>query len=776
MPVKNIHNFLKENVQLFKDFPDESLQKIIDESRVVTFEANEAIIEFGEEGRFLGVLIDGEAVASNTDNNGQSHRLWVMKSGDIFGEMSLMTGDRTIADVIGLTRCTALIIPQSVFSTALVTRPSAIQYLSKVIADRLKNTPPVNQMSPGLKTTASEKKQDPYGFKLQSATPEKILVINCGSSSLKYHVFNTADENKNAFGNIEKIGETGTKHTINTSGGKKSIDLPKGDHAGAFSSMVEELTSASVIKDPGEISAIGHRIVQGGDRFSGAEVVTEEVINAIDELSEFAPNHNRVHVVGIREAQKAFPGALQVVVFDTAFHHTLPPYAYLYGFPYEFYEKNKIRKYGFHGTSHAYVALKGSQTIDRHFNELEIVSCHLGNGSSITAIDHGRSIDTSMGLTPTDGLIMGTRSGSIDPVALIHIMKDRNLSSKEAERLVTRESGLIGISGLSNDMRVLEKAAQEGNHKALLAIKIFSYQIRKYIGSYIAAMGGIDLLIFTGGIGQGSSTVRSLACEGLGYMGIKIDEAKNRAANGFAEVCDISAEFSRVKTLVVPTNEELMIARETLRTLNKHHITRIISSTRPKVVPIEVSAHHIHLSQEHVEALFGKGHKLTNQSELSQPGQFACAEKLNLIGPKGRIERVRVLGPVRKETQVEIAMTEQFKLGINPPVRESGDIKDTPGVTLEGPAGTITIEKGVICALRHIHMTPEDALGMGLTDRIKVRVRIENSGRDLIFGDVLVRVHPSFRLAMHIDTDEANAAGIKTGDVGHIESIQNQIV
>ncbi|GAG05154.1 unnamed protein product, partial [marine sediment metagenome] len=270
------------------------------------------------------------------------------------------------------------------------------------------------------------------------------------------------------------------------------------------------------------------------------------------------------------------------------------------------------------------------------------------------------------------------------------------------------------------------------------------------------AMGGLDVLVFTAGIGQGSFGVRSLACQGLGYMGIYLNEDKNRMARGSDRIDDISTDDAPVRALIIPTNEEQMIAREILRTLNRRHGTKIIRTQEPTPIPVEVSAHHVHLSQQHVEGLFGPGRQLTFEQELSQSGQYASREKLALIGPKGKVERVRVLGPTRKETQIEISMTEQFKLGIHPPIRESGDIEDSPGITIEGAKGNITTDRGVICALRHIHMSPEDALRFGLRDKDMVLVRVEGE-RELIFGDVLIRVHPSFQLAMHIDTDEANA-------------------
>jgi acetate kinase len=286
-------------------------------------------------------------------------------------------------------------------------------------------------------------------------------------------------------------------------------------------------------------------------------------------------------------------------------------------------------------------------------------------------------------------------------------------------------------------------------------------------------MGGLDVVVFTGGVGQGSEIVRALSLQGLSSMGIHLDEERNRTARGFDEVCRISTDDSKVTVLVVPTDEERMMAREALRTLSRSYLGRALETRTRQPFLVEVSAHHIHLTQEHVEALFGKGHQLTPVAELSQPGQFACAEQLTVAGPKGKIERVRVLGPTRKATQVEIAMTEQFKLGVHPPIRESGDLKDTPGCTLEGPVGSVVLSQGVICALRHIHMTPADALSYGVRDKSFVRVKVSGD-REMVFGDVLVRVDPNFALAMHIDTDEGNAANVQTGARGYIEGIQSQ--
>jgi acetate kinase len=628
---------------------------------------------------------------------------------------------------------------------------------------------------PSTAAAALAQSPDPYGLKLKGERPEKILVINCGSSSLKYSFYDTADEARHAGGQVERIGLSGTRHAYHGPKGELTSELPQGGFAEAFKAMLAALTAkeTGVIGGAGEVSVVAHRVVHGGERFTAATVITDEVLAQIEALNPLAPLHNPVNIAGIREMQRLFPAVPHVAVFDTAFHHTLPAYAYLYGLPYELYEQRGVRRYGFHGTSHAYVALRAAQFLKRRPNELEIVSCHLGNGSSLCAIDHGRSVDTTMGFTPTEGLIMGTRCGDVDAGVFAFLERTLGLTATECEDLLNKKSGLLGLSGVSSDMREVIAAADQGNHRSLVALKAYCYQVRKGIGAYVAAMGGLDAVVFTGGIGQGSDMVRALALQGLDCMGIRLDAERNRTARGFHEVSRISADDSTVDVLVVPTDEERMMAREALRALSRSYVGRVLAAQKQEPFLVEVSAHHVHLTQAHVEALYGAGHQLTRHTDLSQPGQFSCKEQVTLVGPKGRIERVRVLGPVRKATQVEIAMTEQFKLGVHPPVRESGDIAGTPGCTLEGTAGSVTIERGVICALRHIHMTPADALRYGVRDKSFVRVRIAGD-RELVFGDVLVRVDPNFRLAMHLDTDEGNAAGIETGAQGFIDGIQEE--
>jgi acetate kinase len=763
--------FLKEHVPLLQDFSAERLQQLVDASRTVSFEAREAIMHRGEEAAYLGVVVSGMVSASVLGDGSARQALGQLKAGDTFNEMALMTGDPIVADFIAESRCDVLLIPVSVFQSVIVAEPSAVQRISRTITERMKSV----WRDPVKAGAAFHEGDDPYGLKLKGERPEKILVINCGSSSLKYCFYDTAEESRQARGQVERIKLEGTKLVHRGAKGESKRELPKGDFADAFKAMVAELTSkeTGVIGGASDISVVAHRVVHGGEKFTEGALITDELLADIEALNPLAPLHNPVMVAGIREMRRLFPAVPHVAVFDTAFHHTLPAYAFLYGLPYELYEKKKVRRYGFHGASHHYVSLRAAQFLERRPNALQLVSCHLGNGASLCAVDHGRSVDTTMGFTPVEGLIMGTRSGDLDVGVVAFLERTDGMTASQSEEMLNKKSGLLGLSGVSSDLREILKAADEGHHRALLALKTYCYRVRKYIGAYVASMGGLDAVLFTGGVGQGSAEVRALALQGLDCMGIKLDPQRNRDARGFDEVCRISTDDSEVAVLVVPTDEERMMAREALRTLNRSYIVRALEAQKQRSFLVEVSAHHIHLTQEHVEALFGPGHQLTKHADLSQPGQYACKEQLAIAGPKGRIERVRVLGPTRKYSQVEIAMTEQFKLGLHPPIRESGDIADTPGCTLEGTAGSVQIDRGVICAFRHIHMTPADALGYGVRDKSIVRVRITGD-RELEFGDVLVRVDPSFALAMHIDTDEANAANVKTGAQGFIAGIQNE--
>lgn len=392
----------------------------------------------------------------------------------------------------------------------------------------------------------------------------KVLVINCGSSSLKYQLIDMDGEAVLCKGLCERIGIEGSKIVHKAHGKEWEEEVPFPTHTEAFMKVVEMMTTGegAVVKDKSEISAIGHRVVQGAEFFTKSEIVTDAIIDKIEEIAPLAPVHNMAHVQGLRSAKAVFGASVpNVVVFDTTFHQTMPPKAYMYGVPYEMYEKYSIRRYGAHGTSHRYVSMAAAQYLGKDAKDIKMVTCHLGNGSSITAVDGGKCVDTSMGLTPLAGVLMGTRCGDIDPSVVTYMEQKLGIHGQEMADYLNKKSGLLGISGVSSDKRDVEKAAAEGNARAKLASDMLNYQIKKYVGAYAAAMGGIDCLVFTGGIGENDGYVRSEVCKNMEFLGISIDAEKNKLRG--MDINDITGEGSRVKVLVVCTNEELMIARDT---------------------------------------------------------------------------------------------------------------------------------------------------------------------------------------------------------------------
>ena len=395
-----------------------------------------------------------------------------------------------------------------------------------------------------------------------------VLVVNAGSSSLKYQLLDTATENVLAKGLCERIGIENSKLNHTPNGGDKIvIEKDMKDHSDAIAMVLEALTDKEhgVIADMSEISAVGHRVVHGGELFSGSVIINEEVKAAMRECIPLAPLHNPANLIGIEACEKSMPGVPQVGVFDTAFHQTMPREAYMYALPYELYTENKIRRYGFHGTSHKYVSERTADILGKDIKDLKIITCHLGNGSSITAVDGGKSVATSMGLTPLAGVAMGTRCGSIDPAIIKFIADSKGLNLDEIDTLLNKESGVYGISGVSSDFRDLDAAAKEGNERAVLALDLFVYTVRKYIGQYAVQMGGVDVVVFTAGVGENDGKMRERITENLEFLGISVNKEKNASARGVE--CDVSADDSKVKVLVVPTNEELMIARETAQLL-----------------------------------------------------------------------------------------------------------------------------------------------------------------------------------------------------------------
>ena len=565
----------------------------------------------------------------------------------------------------------------------------------------------------------------------------QVLAVNCGSSSLKCALIDARSG--------VRLREVQLQ------------DLATGDMGATMERALAQLDHAAGAQ------AVVHRVVHGGREFSVPVVVDDALLARLQELDALAPLHNPPALAALRAARAHLP-VPHVAVFDTAFHATLPPRAREYALPRGVRDRFGIRRYGFHGISHAYVMRAAAQFLRRPPQELRIVSCHLGNGASVAAIEYGRSVDTSMGMTPLEGLVMGTRAGDLDPGILVHLWREGGYDAQRLDALLNRESGLAGLTG-TNDLRLIEQRAAEGDESCRAALTLYAHRVRKYIGAYAAVMGGVDAIVFTGGIGEHSALIRNRVLQRLDFLGARLDDDLNGDAHVDASrpVVRISADTG-VALLVIQADEEMEMARAAATLLT------VPPAAAGRRVPIAVSARHAHLSQSTIDRLFGPGHDLQPRSALSQPGQFSAREVVTLIGPRGRIENVRGLGPPRAVDQVEISRTDEFVLGIDAPVRISGDLANTPGITLAGPEGRVRLMHGVVCARRHIHMSPADATRLGLADHANVRVRVDTGGRDLTFDDVTVRVAAQFQLELHLDTDEANAAGITPGMSGEILS------
>ncbi len=584
----------------------------------------------------------------------------------------------------------------------------------------------------------------------------KVLVISCRSSSVKVAVVDVAGVHRHdvmvdGLGGLAQLWVEGVARPVDVTGVGAAVHL-----------ILDELAARGV-QGP-DLEAVGHRIVHGGDAYSVPVLADATVEAAIAALGRLVPLHNPASVEGLQVARARLPALPHVAVFDTAFHATLPRRAREYALPRELSERLGLRRYGFHGLSHDAATAAAASWLGADRASLRIVSCHLGAGASVTAVEYGRSVDTSMGMTPLEGLVMATRAGDLDAGVLLELLRAGH-TLDDLDRLLHHDAGMLGLTGTA-DMRAIERRAREGDAECRLALQIYAHRVQKYIGAAAAAMGGADAIVFTGGVGEHSATLRHRIVERLGFLGAQIDEDRNRAAvvDAAIRVAQVSVEHGRCPVLVVAGNVDGEIAAAARRVVEGVHGA---ASAAP--IPIAVSARHVHLTRASVERLFGPGHRLSVARMISQPGQFAAVETVALVGPAGRLEQVRVVGPERSADQVEISRTDEFVLGVDAPVRESGDLARTPGVRIEGPAGTVVMTQGVICALRHIHMRPIDAAVFGVVDGDRVDVRVGEGGRELTFGDVKVRVREDFRLEMHVDTDEANAAGIGTGATGVLE-------
>lgn len=597
----------------------------------------------------------------------------------------------------------------------------------------------------------------------------RALVVNVGSTSVKYHLYEMDTEARLAAGRVERVGTPEATH-VHEAGEDPVAAL---DVRGALRAVLAHLCrDGGPLASGPALGVVGHRVVHGGERLIVPTPIDEKVERVIEECAVYAPLHNPANLAGIRAAREVFPDVPHVAVFDTAFHAQLPPHAYTYAIPHELYLSKGVRRYGFHGPSHQFMALSAAEHLRTDLSRLKLITCHLGGGASVAAIEGGVSIETSMGMTPLEGLVMGTRSGDVDP-ALPILLAREGASAEQIDDLLNRRSGLAGLGGVGPDFRDVQRAAEEGSERARLAIEVFVHRIKKYVGAYAALMCGADAIVFTGGIGEGSSLVRSRVCESLLYMGVVLDETANRdrRAADHGGIVEISAPRAPTKVLVVRTDEERMIAREALRCVVGP--TAAIRSVRARPIPVGVSVRHVHLSRADCDALFGSGYELTKKRDVTQPGQYVTRETVDLVGPKGEIRRVAIINPLRKQTQVELARTDAYALGVSPPLRESGKLDGTPGITLRGPAGTVAIERGVILAHRHVHMNPEQARTYGVGDRDVIEVRIEGD-REMTMGDVIVRVSPEYELDLHVDTDEANAAGLTNDSVVAFQGVQER--
>ena len=763
---------------LFSTFTPDALAEVAGAGSAVAYQPGDVCVRAGEAGEVFGVLISGRLEVFRGAGTGRS-RVGTIEAGECFGEMSLLTGNPSSADVVALEQSEAIVFMEEAIGPVIATNSEAVRFLARLMTSRL--APGPGREAPPRPRAAR--------YSLGAATPMQVLAVSCRKDDLRYSYFDTTAERPRAGGAVTGLGGPHAVHTWWGPQGRGQATiapLTSGapPHEPALADVLRRLgaDAGGPLDSPEDLSVIGHRVCHGGLEYDAPALVDDAVKQEIARLANLAPMENPFNLSGIEACETLAPSVPQVAVFDTAFHLSMPPSAYRYALPADLATEPQLRRFGSHGISHEGAARAACAHLGANFDALEVVSCHLGSGASITAIDHGRPIDNSMGLTPLDGLVMSTRCGELDPGLVLHLICDRGISPELLRERLYTESGLLGLSGISDDVQTVLAAADSGEPRALLAVEVYCRRARKYLSSYAALLRGADAIVFTGGVGQNQPGIRARICQDLDCLGIKLDEMRNRTARvdlptcgrqaGAGQVAEISAAQSAARVLVVGSDEEHTIARHAVRAVAHKRITEVIRK-QSKPIPVNPSAHHVHLAPEHVAALFGPGHELTWHADLSQPGQFACRERVGLLGPKGRIDRVRVIGPTRAESQVEISRTEEFKLGIDAPIRVSGDLVGTPGITLEGTAGQVTLKQGLICAMRHVHMTPQDAMEFAVRDHDVVRIRA-GGRRSLTFGDVVVRVDPAYRLDMHIDTDEANAGELSADAVGYLDSVQQR--
>ncbi len=766
---------LLDTQPLIKTFSETARQEMLEQGRIRHYAPSETIIAHDQAATFLGVLLEGEATEWETDQLGERRVVRQLMIGDLFGEISVFTGEPARSEVTANRPSRALLIPQETFSKLLATNPRALTLLSKYLATwtmaREKDRQLQSQLADKIQAVERE-----YGLQLRTGDKAlKILVLIAKRNTIEYTLFDTGNETRTARGAVQNIDEGETQLEIRTAQQRKTITLGRSmDHRAAFEAIVAELSD---IKDENvcswtEIDAVGHSVAHGGEEYLEPVLIDDVVIDNVRQYARLAPLHNP-HAAQVMEiARECLPNVQHIAVFSNSFHHSLPPSAYLYALPYELYRQERVRRYGFHGPSHRFCMYRAAAHLKRPASTLKMITCHLGEGASVCAIDHGKSIDISSGFTPLEGLPMMTRCGDIDPAIIFYLMREKGMAVDEVEHLLNEESGLKGISMLSGDIEEIRDAANSGNQQAFLAVEILAQRIKKYIGAYFALLGGIDVLVFTGQITERSAGIRGLAIQGLSPLGIVLDEVRNQSAELLpGAVMEISTLDSPVKVLVISSDGARVIAQEVIGALGYQEFKKVKGQPRP--IPIEILEPHVQLSAADAATLFGEDYRFTKDKDLRQHSEFICRENLKLVGPRRPLDGVPVMQPFTEQTEVVVTRTQQFQLGVTAPVRLPGDLAESAAVKIEGPVGNIELERGVICARRHIKMAPDDAIGFGVKDQDLVRVRVIGERREVVFGDVLVLVEPRCELTMYLDMDEANAAEVYSGMVGYLQGVES---
>jgi len=763
-------SFLKKDLKLFATLPEAEIKKLLMQAKQMAYAPQELILEAGQSVDFVGILLSGEAELIYYADDGKKYQLETISAPDLFGELNLISGAASPFNLVALSPCQALLLKDSTLAGLLRDYPDLARDFSKLIERRealyqslalkLPNALP----HPFASSPLSLKSQDEMLL---------ILALQTQADKIDWSLYETERGGRLAWGSFAMLNSEKSYLSFNSVSCEKRIPIPEPKTELLCKLLWDNLSQHLKTEDSllSNLKIIAHCLPSGGDLFSSPLFLSDENLRCLA-ADNFPHAHlNKPPLALVPHLQRLFPQAKQVAVFDTAFHHTLPLYRRK---PPLSSDLPPLHYYGFHGLVHQYAAIQAAAFLKKPYQELELVVVYIEeNEASVCAIDHGRSVYVSNGFSPASGLLSFQNTGPLEPELLFALLEQTNLTQAEIKDRLLKESGLKAVAGIKTGFKDLAEAAELAHQRAVMAFKLFASEVKRLIGGAAAILGGLDAVVFTGDLAYEAAGLRSLICQGLDFLGLQFDDFANHRTLPSEEVALLCPAHAKVKLLLVKLQRTLMLASTAFQFFKTQKANRVFTMQEPIPIPIEVSARHVHLSETDYKALFGPEAVLEIEKKLSQPGQFAAKQMVNLIGPKGVIERVRVLGPFRPQTQVEIAMTEQYKLGLEAPLRESGDLKASPGLTLEGPAGRIKIEEGVICPIRHIHLSTDEALRFGLKDRDIVRVRV-GGDREVIFGDVVVRVGPHYRQAMHLDTDEANACHLKNGDIGYIIEIQSR--